>query len=113
LLDGVITPRGGIVSVTNLKKRFNLEETETRSNSRIITVNIREKHIGFVVDDASQVFTLDEQNIEETPEIITGIEKKYIVGIGKINEKIIIILDLVQILSENEKNEMIKLETNE
>lgn len=102
-IDGVINLRGKIVPVINLKKRFNIKETSISENNRIIIVNIGDKQTGFIVDEASQVLTLDENDIEEPPELISGIHRKYIVGVGKVNNEIVILLDFVEILSEDEK----------
>lgn len=109
-IDGIINLRGNVVPVINLKKRFNLEETKINNNSRVVIISIAEKQVGFIVDDASHVLTLDEKDIEETPEIISGVDKKYIVGIGKKEEKIIILLNLEAILSENEKKKIKEIE---
>ena len=109
-IDGIINLRGNVVPVINLKKRFNLEETKINNNSRVIIISVADKQVGFIVDDASQVLTLDEKDIEETPEIISGVDKKYIVGIGKKEEKIIILLNLEAILSENERKKIKEIE---
>ncbi|SHK21443.1 purine-binding chemotaxis protein CheW [Geosporobacter subterraneus DSM 17957] len=105
-IEGVINLRGSVVPVINLKKRFTLEETTINKNSRIIIVTIGEKQIGFIVDDASQVMTLKEEDIENPPEIIAGVDRRYIVGIGKREEKIIILLDLIAVFSEDEKRKI-------
>lgn len=100
-MDGIINLRGTVIPVINLKKRLNLSGAPVKNDSRVIIVNIGEKQIGFVVDDASQVLTLNEENIDEPSDLITGIDRQYIVGIGKVDEKIIILLDLIAIISEN------------
>jgi len=105
-IDGVINIRGSVVPIINLKKRFKLETTEIRKNSRIIIVNMNEKQIGFIVDEASQVTTLMDDNIDKLPEIIAGEDKKYIVGIVTIEDKTIILLDLIATLSEKERKEV-------
>ncbi|QEK10947.1 purine-binding chemotaxis protein CheW [Crassaminicella thermophila] len=110
-IEGVINLRGNVIPVINLKKRFKLDETNIANNSRIIIVTMDAKQIGFIVDDASQVMTLNEDEIENPPEIITGIDRKYIVGIGKMDEKIIILLDLVAVFSDEEKNQIVKMDT--
>lgn len=110
-IEGVINLRGNVIPVINLKKRFQLDETSIENNSRIIIVTMDEKQIGFIVDDASQVMTLNEDEIDNPPEIITGIDRKYIVGIGKMDEKIIILLDLVAVFSDEEKNQIVKMDT--
>jgi purine-binding chemotaxis protein CheW len=109
-IDGVINLRGSVIPVINLKKRFNLEETDIKRNSRIIIVTMNEKQVGFIVDDASQVLTLKEEDIDNPPEIIAGVDRKYIVGIGKVDEKIIILLDLAEVFSKEEKREIEKMD---
>ncbi len=108
-IEGVINLRGNITPIISLKKRFNLEEGEMTQNNRIIIINLKDKHIGFIVDDASQVLTMDEKQIENPPEILTGIDRQYITGIGKVEEKIIIMLDLEKILTDEEKQEIVEI----
>ncbi len=109
-IEGIINLRGNITPIISLKKRFNLEENEMSENNRIIIINLKDKHIGFIVDDASQVITMDEKQIENPPDILTGIDRQYITGIGKVEEKIIIMLDLEKILTEEEKQEIKEME---
>ncbi|KXZ40191.1 purine-binding chemotaxis protein CheW [Alkalithermobacter thermoalcaliphilus JW-YL-7 = DSM 7308] len=101
-VEGIINIRGDVTPIINLKKRFNLKENENEA-SRIIVVNIKDKLVGFLVDDASQVVSIDENSIDPPPEIVSGVDKKYIQGIGKLGDKMIIILDLEKVLSEEEK----------
>ncbi|SNS94993.1 purine-binding chemotaxis protein CheW [Anaerovirgula multivorans] len=105
-IEGIINLRGNITPIISLKKKFNLVESEIKENNRIIIINLKSKQVGFIVDDASQVLTMDEKHIENPPEILTGIDRQYIIGIGKVDEKIIIMLDLEKILTEEEKEEI-------
>lgn len=105
-IDGVINLRGRIVPVINLKKRFGLKNTEIKENSRIIIVTMGEKLVGFIIDDASQVMSIKDEEIESPPEIIASVDKKYIVGIGKTQEKMIILLDTASIFLKEEENQM-------
>lgn len=105
-VEGIINLRGNITPIISLKKKFNLVESEIKENNRIIIINLKNKQVGFIVDDASQVLTMDEKHIENPPEILTGIDRQYIIGIGKMEEKIIIMLDLEKILTEEEKEEI-------
>lgn len=108
-IEGIINLRGNITPIVSLKKRFNLDEGEIKENNRIIIINLKDKQVGFVVDDASQVLTMDEKQIENPPDLLTGIDRQYIIGIGKVEEKIIILLDLEKILTEEEKEEIQKI----
>ncbi len=105
-VDGIINLRGEIIPIINLKKRFNIEGNNINSDTRIIVININDKNVGFVVDEASQVLRIDEKDIESAPEIIAGVDRQYINGVGKINEKIVILLDLEKILTDEEKEKL-------
>ncbi|WP_176717287.1 chemotaxis protein CheW [Vulcanibacillus modesticaldus] len=99
VIDGVINFRGNIIPVINLKKRFNYNETIVKENSKIIIVNMREINIGLIVDEASHISTLDEKDIEDSLETVEGMDQKYIAGIGRMNGKIVILLNLSEIIS--------------
>jgi len=102
-IEGVINLRGDIIPIVNLKKRFNVPEKAIDSDTRIIINNISGKDMGFLVDEASQVIKIDDSDIEPAPEIIRGSDREYISGVGKVNDKIVILLDLERILSDEEK----------
>ena len=108
-VEGIINLRGKIVPIVSIKKRFDLPQLGEMEEQRIIIINLKEKQVGFIVDDASQVLTLDESQIENPPELIAGIDRDYIIGIGKVEEKIIVLLDLEKILSEQEQKEIEKM----
>ncbi len=105
-VDGIINYRGVITPVINLRRKFALEIKEATSNTRIIIINLNEKQVGFLVDDASQVLTIDEKDIDPAPELITNIEDKYIDGIAKISDRMVIILDLEKVLNDDEKRKL-------
>jgi purine-binding chemotaxis protein CheW len=105
-VEGVMNLRGNVIPVLSLKKRFNIAGQELTENTRSIVINFGDKQIAFIVDDASEVLTLDTADIQETPEIIAGVERKYITGIGKKGDRLLIILDLSFLLDESEKNQI-------
>lgn len=105
-VDGIINLRGDITPIINLKKRFNLSEVDINSDTRIIVININNRQVGFIVDEASQVLRITEEDIEPAPELVAGIEKKYIIGVGKLSDRIILLLDLEYILTEDEKEKI-------
>ncbi len=102
-VDGIINLRGDITPIINLKKRFNLDESSIDSDTRIIVINIKSRQVGFVVDEASQVIRLSEEDIEPAPELVAGVDKKYITGVGKLKDRIVLLLNLEEVLSEDEK----------
>lgn len=113
-IEGIINYRGNVIPIINLKKRFKLETKENTEDTRIIVINLDEKEVGFIVDEASQTLRLDQDEIDSAPEIITGIDKRYIIGVGKIDEsRLLILLDLEKILTQDEIEEIESLETLE
>ncbi len=110
-VDGIINIRGDVTPIINLKKRFNLsQDVESCEVSRIIVANIDGKMFGFLVDDASHVISMDDTDIELAPEIIAGSDRVHIEGIGKIDSRMIIILNLEEVLNESEKNSINSIE---
>jgi purine-binding chemotaxis protein CheW len=105
-VEGVMNLRGNVIPVISLKKRFNIPGQELTDNTRTVVINFENKQIAFIVDDASEVLTLDESNIQETPEIIAGVDRKYITGIGKQENRLLIILDLSFLLNEQEQMQL-------
>ena len=102
-VEGIINLRGEIIPIVNLKKRFNIPGEDIGDQTRVIVMSIDSKKVGFIVDDASEVITINNENIEPAPEIVAGIDRRYITGIGKVEERILIMLDLDKLFSEKEQ----------
>ena len=103
-VDGVISYDGNILPVISLSKRFGLKENERKNDSKIIVVKQDDNKFGIMVDVVSEVRDVFAKDIENPPDIIAGISRRYIKGLIKIDEKIIIFLNLETILTEEEKN---------
>ena len=95
---GVINLRGKIIPVVGLRKRFGLPEVEASDEQRIVVVELGEKRLGMLVDSVSQVIKLSSSTIEDMPEEATTVDENYIRGVGKLDNRLIIILDLNQSL---------------
>jgi purine-binding chemotaxis protein CheW len=108
-VEGMINLRGDIIPVINLKKRFKIPETKLNSDTRIIIYSIEGVDIGFLVDEASQVLRIDDNQIDPTPPFLKGGGREYISGVGKHDGSIIILLDFAKILSETERSDLISL----
>lgn len=102
-VEGVINYEGKILPIISISKRFNLPITETSDQTKIIVAKQNHSKIGIIVDFVSEVKDVKCDSIEDSPEIITGISKRYIKGLIKIDGKIIIYLNLSGILTEQEK----------
>ncbi len=108
-VEGIINLRGEITPIINLKKRFSKSDDTENIAHRVLVLNLEDKLVGFMVDDASQVITMDDSQIQETPSLISGDDKMYIEGIGKLDDRMVIILDLLKVLNDTEKKELLEM----
>lgn len=105
-MEGVINLRGQLIPIIDLRARFGMPRAEHTKSTRIVVTEIGAKRVGMVVDSVSEVLRLPLDQIEEAPEMITGVETEYIRGVGKIEDRLIILLDLAKIISGSEKREL-------
>ncbi len=105
-VEGVTNLRGKVLPVIDLRKRFALDSHEADRNSRIIVVCVEQIEVGMVVDAVSEVLTIPEQAVEVAPGITTTIDLSFISGIAKLDERLVILLDLTRVLSRQEKAEL-------
>lgn len=100
-IEGVLNLRGRVIPIISLKKRFNLEDPGTDERTRIIVSNTGGSVAGFVVDEASEVLTVDKESIEPVSDIVSMVSKKYISGVGKLgNGKMYIMLNFDELYAE-------------
>ena len=107
-IEGIVHLRGTIIPVVDLGKKFSLESGQIeRDRAKIVMVNQKNKQIGIIVDDVNEILRISEDSIDPSPEIIGGsMEQKYITGVAKEGERLIIILDVDRIFSSEEKDEL-------
>ncbi|QCX32386.1 purine-binding chemotaxis protein CheW [Caloramator sp. E03] len=103
-VKGVIKYEGKIIPIIDVIKRFNLNETNTNSDKKIIVVKNADKKAGLIVDNVSEVTDINGDIIEDAPDIVKGITNKYVSGIVKLNERIIILINTENILSKDDIN---------
>ena len=102
-VDGVINLRGQITTIINLRKRFGMEPKPIDNNTRIIVVEFENAVIGMMVDTVNEVKYLSTADIEALPSIITAREEaKFLKGVGKLSDGLLIMIDLNKVLSEDE-----------
>ncbi len=102
-VEGVINYEDKILPVISLSKKFDLPSSEMGGESKIIVAKQSNGKIGIIVDFVSEVKDVRLDNIEGSPEIISGISKRYIKGLIKNDGRIIIYLNISAILTEEEK----------
>ncbi len=109
-VEGVINLRGRIIVVVNLEKRFNLKSKESDDNSRIVVVEIGDNVVGMIVDSVNEVLRIPVSNVDPAPDFVTSnISRDYITGVGKVDERILIFLDLASVLDRKEVEEIANL----
>lgn len=99
-VEGVINLRGGVIPVIDLRKRFELPVADETRDNRIVVVDISGQNIGVVVDAVTEVLRINTESIEPPSSVITTSESEYLLGIVKLDDRLIILLDLNQVLSE-------------
>lgn len=105
-IEGIINLRGKVHPVFNLRRKFHFSEKQVDEGTKIIVINVNDMTVGFEVDDVSEILRIEEENIEEAPHFVTGPHRKYIKYVGKIDDRMVIILDLDLLLSEEEEKEI-------
>ena len=96
---GIISLRGMIIPIFDVKARLGLSATEQDQRSRIIVVKVMENFYGLLVDSVVQVMDIPLSLIEPPPEIIGGVEGEFLRGVGKMEDRLIILLNLARILT--------------
>jgi purine-binding chemotaxis protein CheW len=102
-VDGVINLRGKVIPIINLRTRLGLARKELDKDTRIIVVELDGKTVGFVVDSVSEVLRIPRNITEPPPAMVSGVDANYITAVGKLEDRLLILLDLDKVLSTNEK----------
>jgi purine-binding chemotaxis protein CheW len=105
-IEGVINLRGKIIPVMDLRKRFGLAEQENTSDSRIIVVEVGTRVIGFTVDRVNEVLRINSDIVEAAPAMVTGVDSDYVQGVGKLEDRLLILLSLERLFNADELAEL-------
>ncbi len=98
-IEGVINLRGRIIPVVNLRTRLGIPKKENDKNTRIVVVELTNNTIGFLVDAVSEVLRIPKNITEQPPELVTGVDTKYITSVAKLEDRLLILLDLEKLLT--------------
>ncbi|WP_294341673.1 chemotaxis protein CheW [uncultured Clostridium sp.] len=104
-VEGVINYEGSILPIINLKKKFSMKNLvgNNEDETKIIVSKQEQCKYGVMVDLVSEVRDISMDIVEETPEIVKGISERYIKGLIKLDDRIVILLNLCTILTDDEK----------
>lgn len=98
-VEGVINLRGRIIPVVDLRKRFGFPKSERTSEARIIVVEVHSRVLGFTVDRVHEVLRIPSSIVEPAPAMVCSIDSDFIAGVGKLNDRLLILLDLNRLFS--------------
>ncbi len=105
-VKGVINLRGQVISVVDLRAKFGMEATQKTDETCVIVVEIRhggrKLNTGIIVDHVSEVLDIPAESIEEAPSFGASVETDFILGMGKINNNVKILLDIDKVLDAQE-----------
>lgn len=102
-IEGVINLRGQIIAVMDLAKRFSLTSTAKTEKTRTVVAEVKNNTVGLIVDEVPEVLRISEDNIDPTPEMFESqIHAEFIKGVGKLENRLLILLDVDRILSREE-----------
>lgn len=101
-VEGVINLRGRIIPVVDLRKRFGIAVQGDSGDNRIIVVEVGGRVIGFTVDRVNEVLRIGSDIVEPPPSMIASIDSEYVQGVGKLNDRLLILLDLGRLFRSGE-----------
>lgn len=110
-VEGVINLRGKIISVVDLRKRFGEAEVENNKKNRIVVVEIDNRTVGLIVNAASEVLRIPPSDIEPPNSVFVNGEIDYVTGVGKLHNRLVILIDLSKVLARQELRRLDEIET--
>ena len=99
-IKGVVNLRGNVVPVVDLRTRLALPNKEYDKDTRIIVVELEERTIGFIVDEVCEVLRISKEITEAPPEMVGGIDSEFVTAVGKLDDRLLILLDLKKLFIE-------------
>jgi purine-binding chemotaxis protein CheW len=100
---GVINLRGDIIPIIDLRDKLGLPSARRTEETRVIVVDADGRLVGMIVDSASQVVRIPADQIDPPPPVIGGLSGEYVRGVGKMEDRLVILLDIDRILTSTEK----------
>ena len=105
-VKGVINLRGKVIPVIDLRLRLGMEPKEDDNNTRIVVIELGNKVIGFIVDNVNEVLRISKGITEPPPDMVAGIQSDFITSIGKLEDRLLILLDLEKIIAKDTIEQM-------
>ncbi|WP_297209079.1 chemotaxis protein CheW [Thermodesulfovibrio sp.] len=106
-VEGVINLRGKVIPVVSLRKFFGLPEEEDRLKQKIMIMDIQGVTMGLIVDTVSEVLRISSSIVEPPPAMTSSVSSEFISGIAKLEDRLIILLDMDRLIGKEETASMI------
>ena len=101
-VDGVINLRGKVIPIIDLRRRFGMQRKVHDKHTRIVVVELSGKVVGFVVDAVKEVLRIPRSVTEPPPSIAGSVNEEYITGVGKLDDRLLILLDIGKIVFDGQ-----------
>ncbi len=111
-VKGIINLRGDVIPIIDLRDKFGLPAKENTAMTRVIVVEVESRLMGMVVDSASQVVRIPADQIDPPPPVLGGFSQEFITGVGKMEDKLVILLNIDAILTVDEKQALSTLDNS-
>ena len=102
-IEGIINLRGAVIPVVDLRARFNMPLPSQNHKSMIVIVELSHLRLGLIVDKVTDVTKIAKGEIEPPSPLLTSLETAYLRGVGKVKERLVILLDLGRVFSLEEQ----------
>ncbi|HSW47308.1 MAG TPA: chemotaxis protein CheW [Phycisphaerae bacterium] len=107
-VKGVINLRGKVIPVVDLRLKFAMTAAEATEETCIIVVDVGRIEMGIVVDKVSEVLNISPEDIEPPPSFGVSVDTNFILGMGKANNRVTILLDIGRVLAGDEADALVK-----
>lgn len=104
-IEGVINLRGRVLPVVGLRKRFRMTDLPWTAQTRIVVMTWNQQLVGFLVDSVSEVLRIPSSTIENPPSVVAGVGSEYIEGVGKLDDRLLILLNMETLLANSISSE--------
>ena len=101
-IKGLINLRSTVIPIVDLRLRFGLTQEAATDETRIMVVNVAGKTIGIIVDAVSEVLRITKEQIAPPPPTVAGLGREYLTGLVKLENRLLILLDIDKILGRDE-----------
>ena len=105
-VEGVVNLRGKIIPIVSLRTKLGLGEADLDKATRMMVVEIEGSILGFIVDSVSEVLRISDATVEPPPSLVAGVDSDYIEGVGKLDNRLLILLELRKIFSASDRKEL-------